>query len=65
MTSKTNNQFIQFLIKDLAISSDSVKFALRQTSESTSISLLPMVLWQYGLITLCQLEKMWDWLETA
>ncbi|MBE9076494.1 DUF2949 domain-containing protein [Romeria aff. gracilis LEGE 07310] len=26
---------------------------------------LPMVLWQYGLVTISQLEQIYDWLETA
>ena len=26
---------------------------------------LPMVLWQYGLITIEQLEKIYDWMEAA
>ena len=35
--------------------------ALRQTTEAPS--LLPIVLWQYGLVTLHQLEQIFDWLE--
>jgi hypothetical protein len=27
--------------------------------------LLPMVLWQYGLLTLEQLDRLFDWLERA
>jgi hypothetical protein len=26
---------------------------------------LPMILWQYGLVTLEQLDRIFDWLETA
>jgi hypothetical protein len=26
---------------------------------------LPMVLWQYGLVTLDQLDKIFDWLSEA
>jgi hypothetical protein len=28
-------------------------------------NLLPMILWQYGLVTLEQLDRIFDWLETA
>jgi hypothetical protein len=26
---------------------------------------LPMILWQYGLVTLEQLEQIYDWMEAA
>jgi hypothetical protein len=26
---------------------------------------VPMILWQYGLVTLEQLDRIFDWLETA
>jgi len=26
---------------------------------------LPMLLWQYGLVTIEQLDRIFDWLETA
>jgi hypothetical protein len=37
--------------------------ALRQGDRTPH--LLPMVLWQYGLVTLEQLDQIFDWLETA
>ncbi len=39
--------------------------ALAQRHEKTFPDLLPMVLWQHGLITLEQLEQIFDWLEGA
>lgn len=54
---------IQFLRDELAISQDSIEVALRHYEQDPGP--LPMVLWQYGLITLEQLEKIYDWMEAA
>ncbi len=57
------SQLIRFLQEDLAISTASIDFALRHSVQNPGP--LPMILWQYGLITLEQLEQIYDWLETA
>jgi hypothetical protein len=54
---------IQFLQNDLAVSQESINLALRYSEQERGP--LPMVLWQYGLITLEQLEQIYDWLEAA
>ena len=54
---------IQFLQNDLAVSQDSINMALRHCEQDPGP--LPMVLWQYGLITLEQLEQIYDWMEAA
>jgi Protein of unknown function (DUF2949) len=56
-------QLINFLQDELAIPKTSISLALRQSENSASF--LPMILWQYGLITLSQLDRIFDWLETA
>lgn len=56
-------RFIRFLQEELGIPTTSISLALRQSEPVPN--LLHMVLWQYGLITLEQLEKILDWLETA
>ena len=56
-----HRQLVDFLQTELAIPAESISMALRQTTEAPS--LLPMVLWQYGLVTLRQLEQIFDWLE--
>lgn len=56
-------RLIRFLRKELSIPKESIAVALRQ-GENTP-HLLPMVLWQYGLVTLEQLNQIFDWLETA
>lgn len=56
-------KLIQFLQSELAIPVDAIEIGLRYSEQTPS--LLPMVLWQYGLITLEQLNKVFDWMETA
>ncbi len=63
MTPVTYSRFIRFLQEELAISKDSLATAQRHLDDSPST--LPMVLWQYGLVTLEQLDRIFDWLETA
>lgn len=57
------SRFIRFLQEDLAISSSSIAMALRHREQDPGP--LPMILWRYGLVTLEQLDRIYDWLETA
>ncbi|MCT7948371.1 DUF2949 domain-containing protein [Ancylothrix sp. C2] len=63
MAPATFSQFLRFLQEDLAISAPSLKIALRHREQDPGP--LPMILWQYGLVTMEQLERIYDWLETA
>jgi hypothetical protein len=63
MTPTTYNRFIKFLQEDLAISASSLAIALRHREEDPGP--LAMILWKYGLVTLEQLDRIFDWLETA
>jgi hypothetical protein len=63
VATETNANLIQFLQKDLAVSQDSINMALRHCEQDPGP--LPMVLWQYGLITLGQLEQIYDWMEAV
>ncbi|MEB3359933.1 MAG: DUF2949 domain-containing protein [Synechococcales bacterium] len=63
MTPATYSRFIQFLQEELAVSPSSISIALRHSEQDPGP--LPMILWQYGLITLEQLDRIFDWLETA
>ncbi|GAB4379165.1 MAG: hypothetical protein Kow00121_32680 [Elainellaceae cyanobacterium] len=56
-------QLVQFLQTELAIPSEAIALALRNPEQTPN--LLPMVLWQYGLITIDQLDKVFEWMETA
>jgi Protein of unknown function (DUF2949) len=60
----TQAKLIQFLKEELAVPAAAIALALRNLNEQGS-NLLPVVLWQYGLITLEQLERAFDWMETA
>jgi Protein of unknown function (DUF2949) len=63
MSPSTYSRFIRFLEEDLAISTASISVALRHREQDPGP--LPMILWQYGLVTIDQLEQIYDWLETA
>lgn len=63
MTSTTYSRLLRFLQEELLISTDSLSIALRQHEQNPGP--LPMILWQYGLITLEQLDRIYDWLETG
>lgn len=61
MESKRLSRLIGFLKKELALPDAEIQLALRQSGQTSN--LLPMILWQYGLITLGQLNQIFDWLE--
>lgn len=63
METKTRSGLIKFLKDELAISSSAIDLAMRQSQHSSTQ--LPMILWQYGLVTLTQLDQIFDWLEQA
>ncbi len=54
---------IRFLQDELSIPPTSVKLALKQCR--ADVDPLPMVLWQQGLLTVQQLERIFDWMEMA
>jgi Protein of unknown function (DUF2949) len=56
-----SHPLVRFLKEDLGIPASSIALAVQQSEQTPS--LLPMVLWQYGLITLTQLDQIFDWLE--
>lgn len=56
-------RLIQFLREELALPARAIAIAQRGQEQPSNV--LPMVLWQYGLITLEQLDQIFDWLETA
>jgi len=58
---RSNSQLIDFLEKELALSETSIAIALRHSEQDPGP--LPMILWQYGLVSLEELEQIFDWLE--
>jgi Protein of unknown function (DUF2949) len=56
-------RLIQFLQTELGVPTAAIALALRHNEPVPH--LLPMILWQYGLVTLDQLNQILDWLETT
>lgn len=56
-------KLVQFLQTELAIPTNAIAIGLRHSAQAPNM--LPMVLWQYGLITLEQLDRVFEWMETA
>ncbi len=61
MPSQRQKQLIEFLQTELAVSSEAIAMGLRKAGQATN--LLPMALWQYGLVSTDQLSQIFDWLE--
>ena len=57
-----HHELIKFLQKDLQVSDASLQVALKQWKQDPGP--LPIVLWQYGLVTLDQLDQIYDWLDS-
>ena len=55
--------FIQYLQQDLGLSDSALAVATRQRQPTKTE--LPIVLWNYGLISLEQLGQIFDWMEMA
>jgi hypothetical protein len=58
---RSNTQLIDFLQEELSISATSIAVALRHSEQDPGP--LPMILWQYGLVSIEELEQIFDWLE--
>jgi hypothetical protein len=54
--------FIKFLKEELALSNDSIEIVQRAVEEQPAP--IPMILWQYGLVTLEELDRIYDWLHS-
>jgi hypothetical protein len=63
MQSSKWTRLIDYLQGDLALPNAAVNIGLKHCEEK--INLLPIVLWQYGLVTLEQLDQIFDWLEAS
>ena len=56
-----NAKLVQFLKDELAVPEASIEIALRH--QNPTPNQLPIILWQYGLITLEDLDRIFDWME--
>jgi Protein of unknown function (DUF2949) len=55
------DRLIDFLQSELSISPQAI--CLAQKNEITEPNILPMILWQYGMLTLAELDRVLEWLE--
>lgn len=62
MLSTTPTKLISFLQQELSVSEAEIALA---TAKGEDTNLLPMILWQHGLLTTEQLAQVFEWLETA
>lgn len=60
---KMHTGLINFLESDLGITREAIELAMRHHQPSPD--LLPMILWQYGLIDIEQLDRIFGWLENG
>ncbi|ELR97776.1 Protein of unknown function (DUF2949) [Gloeocapsa sp. PCC 73106] len=63
MSPITYSRFLEFLTQELSLPTRSISMAERSVEENSG--LLPMILWKYGLVTLQELDKIYEWLESA
>lgn len=61
--SKKDIQLINFLQEKLTISAASIAVALRMRQQDSEP--LPIILWQYGLVSLHQLDRIFEWQENT
>ncbi|MBD2100318.1 DUF2949 domain-containing protein [Leptolyngbya sp. FACHB-261] len=61
--SRSKAQLVSFLQQELTLPPSSIALALRHWEQDPGP--LSMILWQYGLVSLEQLEKIFDWLEMS
>lgn len=59
----SNGQLLDFLQEQLALPEPSIAMAVRLAQQN--VGPLPMLLWQYGLVSLEQLEQIFDWSANA
>ena len=59
----TQTQLVEFLKQELSIPTEAVALARRQSAARPNV--LPIVLWQYGFVTIHQLNQIFDWLESS
>jgi Protein of unknown function (DUF2949) len=62
MSKENIPHIIDFLCHELNLPNDSVQLALKQTQSARGT--LPIVLWQYGLVSLQQLDRIFEMFES-
>ena len=62
MPTAKHRELLKFLQNDLDISTASIDVALKQWKQDPGP--LPIVLWQCGLVTIDQLDQIYDWMDS-
>ena len=62
MKSAMYTNFVKFLKEELSLSNDSIDTVIRAVEDTSAP--IPMILWQYGLVTLEELDRIYDWLHS-
>jgi hypothetical protein len=62
MSANRITQTVKFLRDNLLLPQSSIDLALKQAP--TEYDVLPIVMWQYGLVTLSQLDAIFDYFES-
>ncbi|MEL6381850.1 MAG: DUF2949 domain-containing protein [Cyanobacteria bacterium J06626_18] len=52
---------VTFLTRELGVPAKAIALGLKKSAATPN--LLPVVLWQYGFVTIHQLNQIFDWLE--
>ncbi len=63
MKNSIYGKMIQFLKDELGLSADSLAIAEKASEQNQGP--IPMVLWQYGLVTIEELDRIYEWLEAV
>jgi Protein of unknown function (DUF2949) len=56
------SKFVDFLHQELSISQASIDLGIKLAQPHHGS--FPMILWQYGLVSLEQFDRIYDWLES-
>jgi hypothetical protein len=59
----SEQRLIKLLVEEFGISEQVIQVTMRRCTQVTS--LLPIALWNSGLITLEQLDAIWRWIEAS
>jgi hypothetical protein len=54
-------QVVRFLHQEINLSPESIELGLKQSQ--SDYNTFPIILWQYGLVNLNQLDCIYDWFE--
>lgn len=63
MNYSAQTRLIRYLREELLIPADAIALAIRRQQQLSSQ--LPIILWQFGFVSLQQLNQIFEWLERS